>query len=117
MIYFLSNHTDTESVERITGEQVRIIAHPYIEPTWSIEEMRDKCKRTLRAAAEAEKLIINGDYTLVAMVFLERYLLGKKTGFICFEKRGNSQNTKHADGSITHSNVLVPVNVRWLGGD
>lgn len=114
MIKFLSNHKETTLVEILHGEEVQLIPHPYIQPSWSVADLRRECAAIIADAVSCEKLIINGDYTLVALIAIERFKLGKKTGYVCFEKIGASQAVKQADGTILHSNVLRAVNVRWL---
>jgi len=116
MIKFFSNHDDTKELERITGEKVEVISHPYIEPEWTIEDVEEKCGKQIREAVDAEKLVINGDYTLVSMITIKRFLKGKKTGFIGMKKLNKPTNEKDKDGNIVHKNILKPVNVRWIKG-
>jgi len=113
MIKFLSNHTPDE-VELLLGERVRVIAHPYVQPRWTIADIRRECADTLRDAVSEAKLILNGDYTLVALIVLDRAALGLPTGFICFDKIAPSEADKQADGTIKHVNVLRAVAIRWI---
>ncbi len=114
MIHFFSNHKDTSFLEQYFNEQVRVILHPYIEPEWSVDEILTNCKVVIQEAIKAERLIINGDYTLVAIILLERHRLGRPTGFICMRKLSGNKTLIDSDGKIVHQNVLKPVNVRWV---
>lgn len=114
MIHFLSNHKDTQPLKDITGEDVTLISHPYIEPEWTTEQVSAKCRRTIADAVRAEKLVANGDYTLVAMIVLIRATMGKSTGFIAMKKLNEPTAERDADGNIVHRNVLRPVGVRYV---
>ena len=112
---FLTNHKETELVQAVVGEPIELINHPYIDPDWSVDDVCRECADVIAQAVDADKLILNGDYTLVSLIVLARAAHGgKPTGFVCFKKIGESVSKKNADGTITHSNVLQPVNVRWL---
>lgn len=114
MIHFFSNHKDTSAIEAITGEPVNVIPHPYIEPEWTVEDVKRNCEKQIAAAVFAERLIINGDYTLVSLILLARRRLGKSTGFLCMKKINEPCSEKDSDGNIIHRNILKPVNVRWI---
>lgn len=114
MIHFLSNHKDTSALEIISGEQVSLIPHPYIEPEWSVPELREKCSETISQAVAAEKLVANGDYTLVSLVVIERAKAGKQTGFLGMKKLNTPSNEKDSEGNIVHRNILKPVSLRWV---
>ena len=114
MVKFLTNHRETDLIHAVVGEAIELITHPYIDPSWSVDDMCYHCAETIAEAVAADRLIINGDYTLVSWIVLLRHTAGKPTGFVCFEKIGESVSKRNEDGTITHSNVLIPVNVRWL---
>lgn len=114
MIKFFSNHTDIKFLEEFTKEEIRLIQHPYIEPEWSIEDIKRKCNKEITEAIIAEKLIINGDYSIVSIIVLARARLSRPTGFICMRKFNEPSTEKDANGNIIHRNVLKPVNVRWI---
>lgn len=114
MISFFSNHKDTAAIEALTGEPVEVIPHPYIRPEWTAEDVKEHCAEAIAKAVDAAKLIINGDYTLVSIIVTARYMSGKKTGFVAFEKIGDSETKKDKAGNITHKNILKPVNIRWI---
>jgi len=114
MIHFLSNHKDTSPLEAITGEDVTLIPHPYIEPEWTTAEVGDKCHQVIARAIRAEKLVANGDYTLVSMIVLIRATMGKQTGFLCMRKLNEPTAARDPDGNIVHRNVLRPVGVRYV---
>lgn len=120
-IIFLSNHKDTGTLKDILikkglkNPNVVHLAHPYIEPEWTTEEVKENCKFVIELAVNAEHLIMNGDYTLVSVIVLERRKLGKKTGFITMKKLSSPDGAKkQKDGSIKHSNILLPVNIRYI---
>ena len=114
MIHFFSNHTDTSAIEELTSDAVTVIPHPYIEPEWSVEEIQTRCFAVIQQAMAAERLVINGDYTLVSLIVLARHQEGKKTGFVAMKKLNAPSNEKDADGNIVHRNVLKPVAIRWV---
>lgn len=114
MILFLSNHTDLEPIQRITGEEVKLLKHPYVMPEWTTEELIKECKTVIEQAVNAENLVMNGDYTLVAIILRNRLILDKKTGFLTMKKIENPVTGKDARGVIKHSNVLLPVGIRWV---
>lgn len=114
MIKFFSNHKDTSAIEQITGEKVEVIPHPYIEPEWSVEEVRNNCSGVINDAIDADKLVINGDYTIVSIILLARARAGKLTGYLCMKKLNKPTSEKDADGNIIHKNILKPVNIRWI---
>ena len=114
MITFFSNHTDTSFIEEYTGEQVRVIKHPYIEPEWTFAQVLTNCKDEINEAVKATKLIINGDYTLVSSIVMERFLQNKRTGFIAMKKLNEPTSEKDSEGNIIHRNILKPINIRWI---
>lgn len=114
MIHFFSNHKDTKFIEELTGEEVRVIAHPYVEPEWSESEVAERCAAAIEAAVSANKLIINGDYFLVSHIVLSRSAAGKKTGFLAMKKFNEPSNEKDREGRIVHRNILKPVAIRWI---
>lgn len=114
MITFFSNHTDTNYINEFTGEEVELIPHPLLQAEWSVEEIEENCKNEILEAVTAEKLIINGDYTLVAIILKKRFELGKITGFIAMKKLNAPSNEKDQFGNIIHRNILKPVGVRWV---
>lgn len=114
MIHFLSNHSDTSAIETITGQPVTVIKHPYIEPEWSVDQVQERCATVIQQALDADKLVLNGDYTLVSMIVIARHQVGKATGFIAMKKLNEPSSEKDADGNIIHRNVLKPVNIRWI---
>jgi len=113
-MHFFSNHKDVSFIEAHTEEKCMLIQHPYIEPEWSVEEIRSRCAKEIGQAVEAEKLIINGDYTLVAIILLARAEEGKPTGFLAMKKFNEPSNEKDAEGRIIHQNILKPVGIRWI---
>lgn len=114
MIKFFSNHKDVSYIEKFTGKKCGIIPHPYIEPDWDIEELKEKCSQEIKEAISADELIINGDYTLVSMIVIERHKQNKRTGFICMKKLNEPTAEKDKDGNIIHKNILKPINIRWI---
>lgn len=114
MVYFFSNHTDTAFIESFMNDTVSIIKHPYIEPEWSVSDIEEKCQNEISQAVEAEKLVINGDYTLVAIILKKRFDLGKQTGFIAMKKLNEPSNEKDRFGNIIHRNILKPIGIRWV---
>lgn len=115
MIHFFSNHKDTSDIEALTGEKVEVIPHPYVKPQWTtMEILCGECSSAIDRAIKADQLIINGDYTLVSLIVLERNRLGKETGFLCMEKLNAPTSERDAAGNIIHQNILKPVNIRWI---
>ena len=114
MIYFLSNHKDTSAIEAMTGESCTVIPHPYIEPEWTISEIKQRCATIIQQAITAEKLVINGDYTLVSLIVIARHQAGKPTGFMAMKKLNEPSNEKDKEGNIVHRNVLKPIGIRWI---
>jgi hypothetical protein len=114
MITFFSNHADTSFIQEHTGEEVTHIKHPYIEPEWSTVDIIKNCTQEIKQAVEATTLIINGDYTIVSLIVLERFKKGKKTGFMCMKKLNEPTAEKDSDGNIIHRNVLKPIGIRWI---
>ncbi len=114
MVYFFSNHKNTSFLEQFLREEVTIIPHPYIEPQWSMEDLIEKCDVEISLALLVDKLIINGDHSLVSYIVVKRNRLGKKTGFITFQKLNEPTKEKDNSGNIVHKNILRPISVRWL---
>ena len=114
MIHFFSNHKDTAPLVLLTGEQVTVIPHPYIEADWSMDDIRLFCKDAIQEAVTADKLIINGDYSIVSLIVSQRLQKGKKTGFIAMKKMNEPSNEKDENGNIIHRNVLKPIGIRWI---
>ena len=114
MVKFLTNHRETDLIQAVVGDVIELITHPYVDPSWSVDDVCINCADVIGEAVDADRLIINGDYTLVSIIVIARHAQHKPTGFVCFAKIGESVSKKNADGTITHSNVLQPVNVRWL---
>ena len=114
MIYFFSNHTDIEFIKSFCKDSVNVIKHPYIEPEWTTQDVERNCHNEIDLAVEADQLIINGDYTLVAIILKKRFELGKQTGFIAMKKLNEPSNEKDSNGNIVHRNVLKPIGIRWV---
>ena len=115
MVYFLSNHRDTSFIkECFSHDEIEVIPHPCLSPDWSAEDIEEKCKDIIEQAVEAETLIMNGDYTLVGLILLERSREGKWTGFLSMKKESSPDITKSPDGKITYSNTVKPVGIRWI---
>lgn len=115
MIYFLSNHKDTSFLRKyFKGEEVEVIPHPLIEFEWTENDIYTWCSDVIAKAVNADILIMNGDYTLVGIILLERSCLGKKTGFLAMKKMNEPCSERDADGKITYRNVVKPVGVRWI---
>lgn len=114
MIHFFSNHADLTALGELTGEQIILIPHPYVELEWNVEQVKGRCAAAINRALEAERLVINGDYTLVALVVLARKQAGKPTGFFAMKKLNEPTAEKDAEGNILHRNVLKPIQVRWI---
>jgi len=116
-ILFLSNHSDTSPIKSVLGNDIEIewIKHPYIEAEWNINDIKENCKEVIKKCINVDTLILNGDYTLVYLIVIERFRMKKKTGFISFKKLSKPDGTiKLPDGSIKHSNILKPVGIRWI---
>lgn len=116
MIHFFSNHTDTEFLSQHTGEEIQLIRHPYIDPSWSEAETLAECATVMLQAINAEKLIINGDYFIVAHIVIARKAQERPTGFISFEKsiHPDRQTRKDDSGNINYQNTLKPVGIKWI---
>lgn len=114
MIYFLSNHKDTAFLESLTNEKITLISHPYIDPNWTSNELLENCKGVIDQAVRAERLVANGDYSLLSTIIIRRFKLGKKTGFICMEKLNKPSSERDEAGNIVHKNILKPINIRWI---
>lgn len=113
-VTFLSNHKDASFLESYLKLPVEIIPHPYIEPEWNEEQVEERCADVIRKAVEAEILILNGDYFLVAIILRARIMEGKRTGFISMKKYNEPSNRKDSEGRIIHNNILKPIGVRWI---
>ena len=114
MVHFLSNHKDTSFVELFTGSEVTHIPHPYIDPKLSENDVWDKYGNVIQQAAEADTLVINGDYFLVALILKERLKAKKVTGFIAMQKFNEPSNEIDSEGNIIHKNILRPMQIRWV---
>lgn len=114
MIHFFSNHKDTSFVTEMTGEEVALIPHPLIEAEWTVEEIKSYCLKEITQAVDAEKLVLNGDYTIVHIISHERSRLGKQTWYISMKKLSEPgwEGQKDENGNIVHRNVLRPVAIR-----
>ena len=114
-IAFMSNHKDTAFIEsQFPSERVELIPHPYIEARWTMPMIRFELRDFISRCCEPDILVLNGDYSLVSLIVLERFHLNRRTGFISMEKRNAPDAQKLADGSIRNTNVLVPVGIRYL---
>lgn len=113
MIYFLSNHSDTSFLRRFFPiEEIILIPHPLLKPEWDADQIKLQCASEIGKAVQVDTLIMNGDYTLVGLILLERAKLGKRTGFIAFRRIGGGAGVYK--GKISHQAVLEPVGIRWL---
>lgn len=115
-IYFFSNHSDLEPLKQLTGEEVVHIPHPLIRPEWGDGRVLEECKVVIDQAIAVDRLVINGDYFLVSHIVIRRWKRGRITGFMAMEKRNPGTTTKLGN-EIRHTNVLVPVGIRWLKPD
>lgn len=116
MIYFFSNHKDVSFIEELTGQKVERIQHPLIEPDWNEHAVLNNCHEVIQKAVDAEALIINGDYFLVSHIVLQRYMMGRKTGFVAFARKPGDNAVRDKQGNIIHKGVLKPVGIRWISG-
>ena len=116
-ITFLSNHDDLTPLQKFFPDaEIVLIRHPYVEPHWTTDELAARCSETINAAINAAELVINGDYTLVSLVVLNRWKADKRTGFLCM-KREEARSERGPDGRIRNQNVLTPCGVRWIDPD
>uniref|UniRef100_A0A6M3L7D5 Uncharacterized protein n=1 Tax=viral metagenome TaxID=1070528 RepID=A0A6M3L7D5_9ZZZZ len=115
MVYFLSNHKDTSFIEEHLKDSVEVISHPCLSPDWTVDNIQTRCAEEIKKAIEADNLIMNGDYTLVGLILLERARRGKKTGFLAMKKMSGTKMQKDSDGKINYSNTVKPVGIRWIG--
>lgn len=76
--------------------------------------MAQKCATVIQQATWCEKLVLNGDYTLVSLIVIARRMVFKKTGFLAMKKLNEPTAEKDADGNIVHRNVLKPIAIRWV---
>jgi hypothetical protein len=95
MVHFLSNHKDIFYLkEYFPGEEIEVIPHPHLSPNWTAEDIEVNCKDVIEKAVQAEKLIMNGDYTLVGMILLKRSHAGEWTGFLSMKKESSPDAQK-----------------------
>jgi len=114
VLYFFSNHSDLRFLRRYFPDKYIVrIPHPYLNETWGSMEVVANCQESIQKALSAPELIINGDYFLVSYIVQKRSALGKRTGFISFEKLTKPVSGRVGE-KVYNKTIMRPVGVRWL---
>jgi hypothetical protein len=116
-VKFFSNHNDLSFIkDRFPLDEVSFINHGLIDPDWDMDRLEKECQNRIDEAINCDILIINGDYSLVSLIVSKRLALKKKTGFICMKKLSVPEDSsKDTNGIISHTNRLIPCNIRYIG--